>query len=99
MKRHDAIQIGELIRRTLREAGAEASFDAHRICYLWGEAVGPTINRYTVARWVRKDELHVTISSGPVKNELAFMSQAIVNRLNELAGAQKAPIITRLIIH
>ncbi|MCH5219458.1 MAG: DUF721 domain-containing protein [Muribaculaceae bacterium] len=99
MKRHDAIQIGDLIRQAIREAGAQNSYDAHRICYLWPEAVGPTINRYTSARWVKNDELHVRITSGPIKNELAFMSDAIVQRLNELAGASQSPIIRRLFIH
>lgn len=96
MKRRDAIQVGQLIRRFIEASGSASTYDAHRICYLWPEAVGPTINRLTTARWVERDTLHVTIASGAVKSELTFMSAAIVDRLNALAGA---PVITRLIIH
>lgn len=96
MKRQDPIQIGEFIRMAIEKSGNAEVFEAQRVCYLWPEAVGPTLNRFTTARWVRRDELHVTIASASVKNELAFMSDAIVKRLNELAGKQ---LISRLIIH
>ncbi len=100
MKRHNAIPVGQLIRQFIEASGSAATYDAQRICYLWPEAVGPTINRFTTARWVDRDTLHVTIASGAVKSELTFMSAAIVDRLNSLAGSPPAsPIITRLIIH
>ena len=96
MKRQEPLQIGELIRRAVEEAGNTEVFEAQRACYLWPEAVGPTINRFTTARWIRRDELHVTIASASVKSELAFMSDAIVRRINDLSGKN---VISRLIIH
>ena len=99
MERQNAIQIGDLIRQAIEDAGCTSTFRAQHVCYLWPEAVGPTINRYTTARWIHGDELHVVIASGVVKSELAFISDAIVARLNELAGAGANPIVTRIIIH
>lgn len=99
MKRREAEQIGDLIRRAIRAAGSEATYDGHRICYLWPEVVGPAINRFTTARWISRNELHVVISSGPVKNEVAFMADAIINRLNKIAGMSENPRISRLIVH
>lgn len=99
MKRRDAIQIGDLIQLSIREAGTTDAYDAGQICYLWPEVVGPTINRFTTARWVVRDELHVTIAGGVVKSELAFISQAIIDRLNTLAGKENAPVVRRLVIH
>lgn len=99
MKRRNAIQIDVLIRNAIEQAGAKATYDVQRICFLWGEAVGPTINRYTTARWVTRDELHVVIASGVVKSEVAFMSDAILSRLNELAGVRDNPPVRKIVIH
>lgn len=99
MKRQDAIRIGELIERTIELSGSTATFNARKICYLWPEAVGPTVNRLTTARWIHRDELHVSIASGAVKSELTFMAPRIVERLNALAGTSDNPTIRRLIIH
>lgn len=99
MKRKDAIQIGEIIRQAIEESGNKSTYDAQHICYLWPEAVGPTINRYTTARWVHHDELHVVIASGVVKSEIAFMSDAIMARLHELAGMEDNPVVRRIVVH
>lgn len=96
MKRNEPIRIGDLIRRTIEKAGVAETFDGQKICYLWPEVVGPTINRYTTRRWVTRDELHVAIASGPLKTEMAFMAEGIVKQLNELAGRT---VITKMIIH
>lgn len=99
MKRHDAIRIDRLIQQAIEDSGNKAAYDAQRICYLWPQVVGPTINRHTTARWVVRDELHVSIASGPMKSEIAFAETAIVARLNELAGFTENPLIRRLIVH
>lgn len=99
MKRHDAIQIGELIRRTIEEAGSTVTYEAQRVCSAWPEVVGPTINRLTTARWVVRDELHVSIAGGPVKSELTFLTDTLLERLNAVAGASDNPVVRRLIIH
>lgn len=96
MKRRDPVQIGELIRLTVENAGIAERFDNQKVCYLWSEVVGPTINRLTTRRWVSHDELHVVIASGPLKTELAYMSENLVKRLNEIVGHH---VISKIIIH
>ena len=99
MKRRSAILIGELIQKAIKESGNSITYEGQRICYLWPEAVGPTINRYTTERWVQRDELHVRIASASIKNELTFLSDSIMKRLNELGGMSDNPVVRRLIIH
>lgn len=96
MKRHDPTPIGDIIRLSIEHAGIAERFDSQKVCYLWAEVVGPTINRYTTRRWVSRDELHVAIASGPLKTELAYMSENIVRRLNELVGTH---VISKIVIH
>lgn len=99
MKRNEPIQVDQLIRNAIEESGNASIYNARHICLLWGDVVGPTINRYTTARWITRDELHVTIASGVMKSELAIMSENIIARLNELAGMTANPVVRRLIIH
>lgn len=67
-----------------------------RACYLWPEIVGPGVNRYTLRRYVDHGILHVYLTSAPLKNELSFMRQRLVTRINEALGEE---IITDLRIH
>lgn len=99
MKRRNAIKIDELIHQAMESSGSTLTYEAQRICYLWPEVVGPTVNRLTTARWVHGTELHVTITGGPLKNEIAFMGERIIARLNEMAGLRDNPRVTRLIVH
>lgn len=93
------MHIGDIISRAIEESGCADAFMSQHICYLWPEAVGATLNRYTTARWVSRDELHVVIAGGPAKSEITFMADAIVRRLNELAGTADNPVVRRLIVH
>ena len=99
MKRSEPQQVGKLIERFINDSGATGDYNAAQVCFLWPEVVGPTINRFTVSRWIKNKELHVVIASGVMKNEVSFMATAILERLNALAGAGEKPIVDRLIVH
>lgn len=86
MKRTDPRSFGALFEELIDRCGARDTFDRQRVCYLWPEVMGPTINRHTARRWVDGGTLHVVITSAPLKSELGMMRQAIVDRLNEAAG-------------
>lgn len=96
MKRHYPEHISSIISKAIAASGSTDTYRRQQLCYLWGEIVGPTVNRVTVRRWVERDELHVVIASGVIKNELGFMSSRLVEALNRAVGS---PVITRLVIH
>lgn len=96
MKKTEAEQVGDIIRRYIAMSGNQDAFDRGKVCYLWPEVVGPGVNRYTVRRWVDGDTLHVVISSASLKNELMFLKSALVEKLNAAAGAN---IINNIAIH
>lgn len=96
MKRHDPLRVDEIIRQTIAASGATENYERARACYLWGEVVGATVNRYTVRRWIQQDELHVVIASSSLKNELSFNKEQIIRHINDLVGKK---IISRLVIH
>ena len=96
MKRHEPLTFGRIFSDMIDSIGARDTYDRQRICYLWPEVMGPTINRHTIRRWVDNGTLHVVIASAPLKAELGMMRRAIVDRMNQAAGKT---VITDLSIH
>ena len=96
MKRTEAISVGDLLKAMIESEGDSDAFDRQKVSFLWSEIVGPTINRATTRRYVEGTTLHVYLSSAPLKAELAYNINALINRLNEAVGRK---IITKIAIH
>ncbi|MCX4259222.1 MAG: DUF721 domain-containing protein [Muribaculaceae bacterium] len=96
MKRTDPEQVGDLVKRLLRENDLDGLADRQLICSLWPEIVGQGINRYTTRRWVDGEKLHVVISSAALKNELTFHRERLTEALNRGAGKT---VISDVVIH
>lgn len=96
MRRTEAKSIGSLLDEMIDGIGARDTFDSQRVCYMWAEIMGPTVNRHTARRWVDRGVMHVVITSAPLKSELGMMRAAIVARLNEAAGKS---VITSIVFH
>lgn len=96
MKRSEPQSIKELIDKALDDDSVRDAVREQRICYLWPEIVGPGINRYTTRRYISGGILHVFLSSAPLKNELQFHRDRLVELLN---GAVGADVITDIMIH
>lgn len=88
MKRTYPRQIGEIINDALDRAGLTEKLDDRRICALWPEVVGQSINRYTIKRFVDHGVMHVYLSSAALKNELSFNRAALVRALNDVVGKE-----------
>lgn len=88
--------ISTVIDEALREANLETTAHEHRAAYLWGEVMGPGINRYTARRYVADGVMHVYLTSAPLKNELSFHRERIVRSINDAVGTD---IIKDIIFH
>ncbi len=96
MKRSEPLTVGQIIDQALSQAGSRDTYLQQQACFLWTEVVGPAFNRYTTRRLVDRDELHVWLSSGSVKNELRYLAPQIIATINRNLGS---PVLTKLIIH
>lgn len=96
MKRSEPLRVGQIIEQALSQAGSRDTYMQQQACSLWSHVVGPTINKYTTRRMVDRDALHVWLTSAPLKNELMFISQQIIDTINRNLGSV---VITKLIIH
>lgn len=86
MKRTDPQRLSAIIDTALRASNLEDAALEHRASFLWAEVMGPGITRYTARRWVRGGVLHAEITSAPLKNELSFHKQRIIDAINTAVG-------------
>lgn len=98
MKKREPMSVGEIIHEVFVRAGMEDNEARQRACAMWGDVVGPGINRHTTRRYVSADGLlHVWLDSAPLKSDLQFMRAQLVRQLNEFAGSTSA--IKDIVIH
>lgn len=97
MKRTDPQSLQEIIHEVFARAGMAENEARQRALSLWGEIVGPGVNRYTSRRYVTEQGvMHVYITSAALKADLQYMRADIMRRLNEAVGSAA---ITDLLIH
>lgn len=96
MKRTDPKSIAEIIDAALERGGNAEQLARQRASFAWSEVVGQGINRYTFKRFVEGSTLHVFITSAPLKHELSFHKQKIVEAINNAVGRD---VITDISIH
>lgn len=88
MKKTHTEQIGNLLRRYLREEGIETPLNQHRLINAWADVMGHVIMNYTGERFIKGQTLFVQINSSVLKQELMMSRATIVRRLNEHVQAQ-----------
>ncbi len=62
MKRNDAEQIGEMIRKFFRQNALEAPLNEYRLIQAWKDVVGPAITKYTSNLYIKNQILYVNLS-------------------------------------
>ena len=87
MKRNNTEQIGDVIRKFLRQSGLESPLNEFRLVDAWRDVVGPTISKYTLNLYIRNQTLFVHLSSSVLRQELQMQREMLVNHLNQQVGA------------
>ena len=88
MKRNDAQQIGDMIRKFFRQNGLESPLNEYRLVQAWNDVVGPVIFRYTTNLYIKNQILYVHLSSSVLREELMMGRDRLVRNLNQQVGAQ-----------
>lgn len=96
MKKHYAMSVGEIIDSAIARTGNRDEYFRQQVCFMWQEVVGPTVNRYTMRRYIDGSTMHVYISSASLKNELRFRTAELVAALNRLVGKD---IVENIMFH
>lgn len=87
MKRNNTENIGDVLRRFLREEGLETPLNEKRLLDAWNDVLGPFITSYTKELFIKNQVLYVHLTSAPLRQELMMRRQKLVDELNRHVGA------------
>ena len=88
MKRNNTEQVGDVIRRLLRQEGLETPLNEYRLVDAWKDVVGAQIARYTLDLYIKNQTLYVHLASSVIRQELLMGRKILLRNLNEYVGAQ-----------
>ncbi len=88
MKRSNTEQVGDVVRRLLRQEGLETPLNEYRLVDAWKDVVGAPITRYTSDIYIKNRVLYVHLTSSVVRQELQMSREVLVRNLNAHVGSQ-----------
>lgn len=88
MKRNNTEQVGDIIRRLLRQEGLETPLNEYRLIDAWKDVVGPVIARYTTNLYIKNQTLYVHLTSSVLRQELSMSRTLLIRNLNAQVGSQ-----------
>lgn len=78
--------IGDALRQFLKQSRLKGSVQAMQIEDVWEQIMGKTIARYTSKISIHGSTLYITSSVAPLKQELLYQKEKIIQRVNEALG-------------
>lgn len=87
--------IGDALKGFLKKSPIRNGIRAVQIEEIWEQLMGKTIARYTDKIQIINQKLFIRTSVGPLKNELMYQKEQIIQRVNEAFGEK---IISEVII-
>ncbi len=78
--------LGDILYAALKRRGMTAGLDIHAVLKLWPAAVGPRIAAQTRPDGLRAGRLFVRAASSVWVQQLHFLKQEIIEKLNALCG-------------
>jgi hypothetical protein len=87
--------IGDAMKGFLRKSPLRNGIRAVQIEEIWEQLMGKTIAKYTDKIQIIGQKLFIHTAVGPLKNELMYQKQQIIDRVNEAFGEK---IISEVII-
>ena len=80
------LSIQDAMNEFLKRSKLKSGIQAVRIEALWEEIMGKTIAKYTDKIQIIGTTLFITSSVAPLKNELLYQKEKIIERVNEAMG-------------
>jgi hypothetical protein len=89
------MQIGDALKQFLNKSKLKNGIRAVQIESVWEQLMGKTISRYTDKIEIINSTLFIRTSVGPLKQELVYQKDKIIERVNEAMGER---VITNVVI-
>lgn len=89
------LSMGDAMKLFLQKSRLKGNMQALQITDIWEQLMGKTIARYTDKIQIMNRTLFIVTSVAPLKNELLFQKEKIIQRVNEALGER---LITDIVI-
>jgi hypothetical protein len=80
------LNIGQAMDEFLKNSKLKHKVQALRIEEIWEELMGKTVSKYTDSIRISGQTLFITSAVAPLKNELLYQRETIIQRVNEAFG-------------
>lgn len=87
--------MGDAIKKFLEQSRIKGGIQALQIEDVWEQIMGKTIARYTDKLHIINDTLFITTQVAPLKQELIFQKEKIIQRVNEALGQK---VINKVVV-
>ncbi len=78
--------LAEAVKQFLNQSKLKGSMQAFQVEDAWEKIMGKTIARYTEKIEIRGNTLYISTSVAPLKEELLYQKEKIIERVNEALG-------------
>lgn len=72
----------------MRHSRMKGNMQALQITDVWEQIMGATIAKYTESIQISNKTLFITTNVAPLRNELVYQKEKIIQRVNEALGEQ-----------
>jgi hypothetical protein len=80
------ISLQDAIKQFLQKSRLKSGIQALRIEDVWAEVMGKTVAKYTDKIQIINATLFISTNVAPLKNELLYQKEKIIERVNEALG-------------
>ena len=87
------ISLGEAIQEFLNQSRVTGSMQAFQIEEIWEKLMGKTISKYTDKIQIYGSTLYITTTVAPLKQELLYQKEQIIQRVNETLGDNTVKVL------
>jgi hypothetical protein len=78
--------LAEAMKQFLKQSRIKGSIQAFQIEEAWEKIMGKTIAKYTDRIHIHGQILYITTTVAPLKNELMYQKEKIIERVNDALG-------------
>ena len=78
--------LGEALKLFLNQSRLKGGMQAMQVEDVWEQIMGKTIARYTEKIQLHGSKLYITTYVAPLKQELAYQKELIIQRVNDVLG-------------
>ena len=80
------LSMAEAMQQFLDKSRLKSGIQTVQVEEIWAEVMGKTISKYTDKIQIIGTTLYVTTTVAPLKNELLYQKEKIIERVNEALG-------------